>query len=647
MQNQMARPAEGIPAANALPMLEAEMRPGTMGPVGEEQVQLAEELLKKYKAGKASLDNRIVENERWFQLRNWEQVGGAKNKHDPKPSSAWLFNSLVNKHADAMDNLQQPNVLPREESDEATAKVLSSVVPAILDACDYEKVYDKVWWYKLKTGTGVYGVFWDPEKENGLGNIDIRELDLLNLFWAPGITDIQKSPHVFHVEMRDREELQMEYPELADKLNGSTVEVTKYRYDDSVDETDKVAVVDWYYKLRTMDGRRVVHFCKFACGQVLYASENVETYAQSGFYDHGKYPIVLDVLFPVAGSPAGFGYVDVCRSPQMYIDKLDQALLKNAVMSARTRYFARKDSGVSLEDYTDLSKDIVPYSGSGNPNEQLMQIQVPQMGPYAMAVRTAKIDELKETSGNRDFQQGSTAQGITAASAISALQEAGSKTSRDMIKSGYRAHEEICTLVIELIRQFYTEPRMMRITGESGQSQYVQVSSAMLGAPEDGTGYDNERVPVFDIKVSAQKASPFSTVAQNERAKELYGLGFFRPDLADQALATLEMMQFDGIEKVRSRIEQNGTMLQKIQQMSQLLMTMAQAMDAQTGSQFLPQIAQLTGQSMDTLTGTPERDGIGRGDMQVNSIGDAFNRSRRQTAEAARADAASKSTPKV
>ena len=175
----------------------------------------------------------------------------------------------------------------------------------------------------------------------------------------------------------------------------------------------------------------------------------------------------------------------------------------------------------------------------------------------------------------------------------------------------------------------------------------MQVSSAMLGAPEDGTGYDNERVPVFDIKVSAQKASPFSTVAQNERAKELYGLGFFRPDLADQALATLEMMQFDGIEKVRSRIEQNGTMLQKIQQMSQLLLTMAQAMDAQTGSQFLPQIAQLTGKSMDTLTGTPERDGIGRGDMDVNSIGDAFNRSRRQTAEAARADAANKSTPKV
>ena len=81
------------------------------------------------------------------------------------------------------------------------------------------------------------------------------------------------------------------------------------------------------------------------------------------------------------------------------------------------------------------------------------------MPAFIVNHKTNKIDELKETSGNSDFSQGSTQSGVTAASAIAALQEAGSKLSRDMIRSYYEGFEEETYLVIELIRQFYTEPR--------------------------------------------------------------------------------------------------------------------------------------------------------------------------------------------
>lgn len=622
-------------------------RVGMVGRIGTEEVRKAEGILQKYKQGKATLEKRIVDNERWYKLRNWDTVHNSKNPGDPKPVSAWLFNSIVNKHADAMDNIPEPNVLPRERSDEATAKILGAVIPAILESCEFEAVYSGVWWYKLKTGTGVYGVFWDNAKENGLGDIDIRELDVLNLYWQPGITDIQKSANLFHVEMIDREALLDQWPEMKDKINGSNIDVTKYIHDDTVDETEKVAVVDWYYKRRSGSGRDVLHYVKFAGGQVLYASENDPAYADRGYYDHGKYPVVLDVLYPVADSPCGFGVVDVCRSPQMYIDKLDQAMLKNAVMQARARYFARQDGTVNETEFADLEKDFVHFNGSGNPADSIMQIQVPVMGNYAMAMRSAKIDELKETSGNRDFQQGGTASGVTAASAISALQEAGSKTSRDMIKSSYRALAQICYLCIDLMRQFYTEPRVMRVVGEDGRREYASIDAGMLGGRSQGAAYGvdmGEKVPVFDIRVSAQKQSPFATVAQNERAKELYGMGFFKPDLADQAIGALDMMQFDGIEKVRERIEQNGTLMQRMQQLGQIALAMAQQIDANTGSQFTAQIAQLLGANMQAVSGAPI--GGGQGDMGVNALGDAFARSRQQTAAAARNDAASMSTPR-
>ena len=625
------------------PMMEEHV--GRSGRIGPEDVHRAEQLLQEYKAGKAMLEARIVENEQWFKLRNWDNMRKSQNKGDPEPVSAWLFNSLVNKHADAMDNMPEPNVLPREASDEQTAKILGDVIPAILDACEFEDVYSSVWWYKLKTGTGVYGVFWDGEKENGLGDIDIRELDILNLYWQPGITDIQKSANLFHVELIDLEAAEAQWPWLKGKLSNSSLDVKEYKYEDTVDNSEKVAVVDWYYKKRREGMKPVLHYVKFTGGEVIYASENDPTYAERGYYDHGKYPVVFDVMYPMAGSPCGFGNVDVCRSPQMYIDKLDQAMLKNAVMQARPRFFARQDGMIDEKEYANLEKDFVPFNGSGNPEESIMQIQVPMMGNYAMAMRTAKIDELKETSGNRDFQQGGTSQGITAASAISALQEAGSKTSRDMIKASYRALAQICYLCIDLIRQFYTEPRIMRVVGPTGQPQYATVSAQMVGPQmqqDSFTGEITERMPVFDIKVSAQKASPFATVAQNERAKELYQMGFFRPDMADQAMGALEMMQFDGIEKVRERVMQNGTLMQKLQAVGQIAMTMAQRIDAEDGTNFAMQIAQLTGMQAPQAApgGTPE------GDTSVNALGDAYKKGRQQTAEDARNEAARMSTPR-
>ena len=73
--------------------------------------------------------------------------------------------------------------------------------------------------------------------------------------------------------------------------------------------------------------------------------------------------------------------------------------------------------------------------------------------------------------------------------------------------------------------------------------------------------------PVFDIVVSAEKKSTFSRLSQNETAKECYQLGFFAPANADAALAALEMMDFEGIEKVRQRVRQNGTLAQQLAQM--------------------------------------------------------------------------------
>ena len=546
-------------------------------PIGAEEVARAEQILQKYKVGKAALDQRLVDNELWFRMGHWKNYQNPMMEGKPQPSSGWLFNSIANKHADAMDNYPAPNVLPRAPDDEQTARVLSSVLPVVLEQADYEQVYSDTWWRKLKQGTGVKGVFWDPEQRGGVGEITVRPMNLLMLYWEPGVDDIQASPNFFSLSLEDTDQLTERWPQL-EGHSTSALEVPHYLHDGGLDTNGKSVVVDWYYKKRNAEGRRVLHYCKFCNGVVLYASENDPEYAERGFYDHGQYPFVFDPLFVEEDSPAGFGYIDVMKECQTAIDRMNHAMDENVLLSSKQRYVLSDAAGVNEEELADFSRDIVHVVGRLG-DDSFRPLQTTGLQGNSLSYRNSRIEELKEISGNRDMTQGGTAGGVTAASAIAALQEAGSKLSRDMLKSAYRAFAKECYLIMDLMRQFYDEERVFRIIGETGRSEFVHFSGAALRAqalPGVGGVELGSREPIFDIVVSAEKKSTFSRLSQNETAKECYQLGFFAPQNADAALAALEMMDFEGIEKVRQRVRQNGTLAQRLEQLQSQLVQLKQ-----------------------------------------------------------------------
>ncbi len=548
--------------------------------VTAETVREAARILERYKAGKASLEQRIVENEMWFRMRHWDRRAGDRKKN----ASAWLFNSIATKHADFMDALPECTVLPREESDIPAAEILSKVVPVILENNGFERVYSDATMYKLKTGTAVYAVLWNPQADRGVGDIEIAQTDLLNLFWEPGIRKIQDSRHLFHVSITDNETLIETYPFLAGKLSQPLVDIKQYISDDAVENGDKSAVVDWYYKKR-VNGQQVLHYCKFVGSEVLYASENDPQYAQRGYYDHGKYPFVFDPLYNEEGSPVGFGFIDVMKDAQEAIDVLGTEVLRNARMAARRRYFTRTDGAVNEAEFADWDKDFVHVSGSSLGEESLREIDTQPLPGVYLTVLQSKIEELKETSANRDFSQGGTMGGVTSGVAISALQEAGSKLSRSMVNASYRSFSELCLFVIELIRQFYNTPRMLRITDPNGIEQFVSLdNSALLARPQTGDfGVEyGDRLPVFDVRVKAHKMNPFSRTAQNQDAINFFQMGMFDPARYKQALACLELLDIENKDRLISAITRNG-MEYEAQQAAAAANAAAFAQSAQNG----------------------------------------------------------------
>lgn len=600
-------------------------QPVTLRKIDETVLRKAQQTLQDYKSGKANLDARIIANEEWYKLRHWEMLKQqGKVPHEDKRNriehkrTAWLFNSMANKHAGAMDSYPTFAVLPRSQDDEDTAKQLSAIMPVILDRCDFEQTYSDNWWDKIKSGTACYAVLWDETAADGLGDVVVKAVDMLNIYWEPGIKDIQDSQNIFVIALEDNDSLVAEYPELDGKLTKGAVDVKEYLHDDSVDTSKKSVVVDWYYKVR-QGKRTILHYVKFVGDTVLFATEDDPKYYANGLYNHSMYPFVFDVLYPDKGTPAGFGYVDLFKSSQEYIDRLDTAIVLNAEEAAIRRIIAKDSMGINEDELNNPYKRIIHVTGSPN-DDNTRDYVVPQLSSVYLTVLQDEINALKETSSNRDFNQGGTANGVTAASAINALQEAGNKVDRDNDKGSYRAYRKIGKLMYELMRQFYTDDRLFRITGDSGDTEYVVFNNARMQA---GTQVIAGQVfakkePDFDIDIRAQKQSPYSRLSQNELALQFYNAGFFNPELSQQALMCIDMMDFDGKDKIRQMIQQNGSMYQQMQQMQQLLMMSAQAL-AEKGDPRVLQALQQQQAVQPTGTAQPT------GSVDMEAVNDAGN----------------------
>lgn len=549
--------------------------------IGVEEIIKARETLQKYKQQKQSLESRVVNNEEWWKIHNWEQIkkkdAVKADRENPNgietpSSSAWLFNSITNKIADFSDNYPEANIMARTGGDVPEAERLKNVIPMILKRNKFYKTYIEDISEKSKSGTGITYVGWNPKKD-GIGDVEIQNINILSIFWQGGITNIQKSRNVFTVELVDTDLLKKQYPSEAENITSDgEVDLKQYLYEDYIDTTDKSLVIDWWYK---KDGK--LHYCKFVNNVVLFATENEPDEYPNGYYDDGNYPFVFDVMFPMQGTIAGFGFIDVGKQPQEYIDKMDAGILQNVLMNSMPRYFERQDSEINEEEFLDWTQPFVK-TNTNLGQDDLREINVKGLDSAVFTQRDSKINEIKETTANRDVSTGGTTSGVTAASAISALIETGSKVSRMAIKGTYDAFENIIYLIIERMRQFYDLPRYVRITGDDGTDDFDTYDNRnlKLQVRQTMTGDTAQYLPEFDIEVAAQKASPYSKAAQNELALQLYSAGFFNPQNTDQALACLNIMDFDHKSDVINQIKKNGTLLDALQQAQMQLQQLQQ-----------------------------------------------------------------------
>lgn len=610
--------------------MQAQMKPK----IDDKVVTRATEILRKYKEGKARLEQKIIANEEFWKLRQWNYMNNGKKGDEP--ATAWLWSCIQSRYSDTMDSYPTCNFQPRQSDDKAEAIRLSAIVPVILEQNRYEDVYSDVAWYTLKHGGSIQGVFWDGSKHNGLGDVSVKKIDFINFFWEPGITDIQESQNIFNTELVDNNLLEQRYPQCVGKLNSKTITLAKYLYDDNVDTSQKSVVVDWYYHTY-VNGKKTLQYVKYVNDIVLYATENeiqgpekvvvdpqtgvpltiplAKPLAETGLYDHGLYPFVTMALYPIEGSICGYGITDIGRDTQLDIDKLNKAIVDNAITGATPRYFVRDDGTVNLKQFEDLSNRFVRVEGNIG-EENLRPIEHKPLDGIYVNYMQQKIDELKYVTSNQDVNNGVAPSGVTSASGIAALQESQGKNARSSNKTFHRAYREVCYQIVELIRQFYDVPRTFRINPDGMNEHFISYdNSSLKPQPQATMGMDTGlRLPEFDIEVTSEKANPYKKMEINDLAISFFNLGFFNPQYTDQALACLNMMDFNKKDEVMAKIRENGTLME--------MLLLYQQMALQFASQIDPALAEQVAQQVMSHGGQPIPQAI---DASGGGMGDVNN----------------------
>lgn len=486
---------------------------------------------KTYKSDREPLISRIRDNEGFYRMSYERLLSGINDTM--ACDTPFVFAAIENCRADAIDNYPMANIIEREAAGSEVAELLRKVIEAQLEISDFKSVYKENIRNKLKYGTAIYGVFYDEKSKN----IDLRAIDILDVYVDMHIPDIEDSAFVFINAAVENDTLCERYPDFCDLFSGDAQVET---LGDTYSLKDRTIVTDCYYKLS--DG--TVHMMKLCRDTVLEATEDMAGY-ERGIYIHGHYPVIFDVMYPCDNSPFGFGMIDIGKSTQVEINKLDNAICENIICGAKPRYLVKRNGGISEEEFCDFAKSLVHYEGD---TDSIRAISHNALSESILTHRERKKEELKEILANRDFQQGATMGGVTAASAIETLRQSGEKRSRAIIADTYDTYRAIVYMVMELMRQFFVTPRMYRVSDAMGKKTFESFSRDMM--------YKGGEALEFDIDVTIQRENPYSRESINKTVMELWHAGMLNGENVNAAVIAIKNMQFDGKEKLIADLQE-------------------------------------------------------------------------------------------
>lgn len=515
----------------------------------EEFVSKAYDLFEQFRQAYESEWTRLARNERLYLGKHWEDME-TNDPLDPKPVTPIIHSTCENFESDLMDNYPQAIIQPENPDDREIAEVVGALIRQNHDSMKYRAEYQKMCHDFVVGGYCVQEVGYDTMANHGIGSAFLRYVDNRNILFDPQVTNIQDGRAVFKIAPRTIEWLEKQYPNKAGTFKKDTYKLevdSKLKYD----EDKSVLQIEYWWKEFDVEKRMWrVHMALMAGRQLLEDSRESKP---DGYFSMGEYPFVVTPLFRRKNTSIGYGIPDIFADLQMYSDKLDQVSLKNAQMASHNKLLVTESSGFDADDLRDWSKDV----HRGESLNGITWFPTPALPAYFVQQPSIMRQSVKDESGANDFSRGNTGGGVTAASAISALQEMSTKRSRKAALLLHESFKDAVRYEIEFEREFNILPREVLLTVD-GEQHVATFETALM---QKETAQHNI-VPIeFFVSIKVERENRFTTMAHNELMMQMVQIGILQPEQA------LELMVFEGKESVlHKRFNQAPTQEEMMQE---------------------------------------------------------------------------------
>lgn len=440
-----------------------------------------------------------------YYLANQWASGRAKWR--PNPVVNYIGYVVDQKKPQLTNSRPTGIILPVAQGDEDAAHLFTQVTDVIADRVDLDTVVDEVVQTGLLLDVAWFYVYWDNSLSGGSakrgniwkGDVMVESVDPANVYFDPQATCIDECRYMIYAVPKTTQFVKEKFGVNveADSVQSFDTEI----YDRTKAEQDGGRVMLYAYWYRKTGKINVV----YAAGQRIL--KKIE-----GVYAHGQYPLIPFTAKRRRKSIIGIGEPRNLMENQKLLNKLIEMPTTSALLTANPIALLNAKSGIKKEQW--VSKPgMVWETALEDPSKAVHWLQPPQFQGDVFKLADLLTGYIEKIGGVYDALTGETPSGVTAASAIQLLQEQGSVPIKGIARNLYAALKDVYSQMIELVKEFYTETRYIRITGEQGGTEFVPFQAAQYADVD------------FDVKVSAGPSTPLSRAYISQLADDLFNKG--------------------------------------------------------------------------------------------------------------------------
>jgi hypothetical protein len=576
----------------------------------KKDIKLVEKLFDQAKRFKSKYDERWNDFHNMFRGQQWKEQ---RPSYRHSEVINLIFREIQSAVPIQMDSRPKFEYLPQEPGDIELAEILNQVAESDWQKYNWQEQLTEVVYDSNIVGTGLGGIYFDPEKENGLGAACFDSEDPFYHFPDPAAKDFNKCMK-YHVKAEPMaiEEIKKKWPNgkyvTADVINIKQMDLRgkeRVRFKSPTDATvladgaeqydaseqPQALVVTCYLdggfevdekaeETQADDGTvnvKYVQFKKYPKGRKIVICAGVRLESSENEYEHGRMPFARLQNYVNPRQFWGISEIEQLESPQKVFNKLISFALDVLTLMGNPIWKVGTAAGVDTDNLFNQPGLVV----EADDISQIQREEGVQLQPYVLQL----IDRMKlwfdDVSGQGEASRGVQPTGVTAASAIQSLQEATQTRLRQKARNMDAFLQNMGQLYQETVFQKYTAPRIFRLTNKDGSMKFFKfhvepgedgkksvrykpfLQNQQNGAVTEGEEKSFETSGSMDVKVSTGSMLPFAKADKENRLLQYFDRGIIDEE------EVLKGAEFPNWEAVLQRVRERQAQMAAQQQAGQ------------------------------------------------------------------------------